>query len=422
MPAEPANPTNNRLVLLYQLTTAFNSSLDLDEVLNRVMDEVIAAMRAERGFVMLYENEAELVFKVARGLDQKTIEDPQFHVSRSVVRQVASSGQAVLTSDAQSDARFNIRESIVFMGLRSILCVPLLQKGRTIGVLYVDNRLQAGIFTHEDLDLLNAIASSAATAIENARLYQLAVEKGRLEQELQMARRVQLSLLPRSTPQIDGWRFSARWKPKREVSGDYYDFIPLANGRWGVVIADVTDKSMGAALFMAFTRSIVRASIDVASTAASGIQRVNELICNESEEGLYVTLFYTLLDPHTGSITYVNAGHNPGLLLHQGINALQIRRLVGTGIPLGVDDNSAYAQGSAQLSPGDMLLLYTDGVIEAEDGNGRQFGLEGLEKICLDNAHLSTDQIADVILAAIGRYTPTGQPDDDLTLVVIRRE
>ena len=170
--ANSSQLSSDRLALLYRLSHTFNSSLDLDEVLNRVMDEVIAATRAERGFVMLREADEGLVFRVARGMDQETIEDPQFQVSRSVVERVAHEGRAILTSDAQSDDRFSMRQSVMMLGLRSILCVPLQIKDQILGVVYVDNRLQAGIFTQDHRDLLTAIASSAAIAIENARLYQ----------------------------------------------------------------------------------------------------------------------------------------------------------------------------------------------------------------------------------------------------------
>ena len=266
IPEQSKSPAD-RLALLYHLTQAFSSSLDLDEVLNRVMDEVITAVRAERGFVMLVEGEPregtghKLAFKAARGIDQKTISEPRFQVSLSVVERVASQGEPVLASDAQTDDRFNIRHSVMFLGLRSILCVPLKVKDKVTGVIYVDNRLQAGIFIQADLELLNAIASSAAIAIENARLYQVAVEKGRMERELQMARKVQTSLLPPGIPVAPGWEFAARWKPARELGGDYYDFILCKDGRMGLVIADVTDKGMPAALFMASTHSIIRANL-----------------------------------------------------------------------------------------------------------------------------------------------------------------
>jgi putative nucleotidyltransferase with HDIG domain len=164
-------PQTDRLSLLLHLSQTFNSSLDLDEVLNRVTDEVIAAVRAERGFVMLYDPEGHLVFRVARGIDQKTIEDPLFQVSRGVLERVEREGLPVLTVNAQEDERFGSRESIVSLKVRSILCVPLKNKERKLGLIYVDNRIRSGIFTQTDLDLFGAIASTAAIAIDNASLF-----------------------------------------------------------------------------------------------------------------------------------------------------------------------------------------------------------------------------------------------------------
>ena len=296
------------------MAQAFNSSLDLDQVLGRVMDEVIAAVHAERGFVMLHEAGGQLVFRVARGIDQRTIEDPSFQISRGVLAQVAAEGRPVLTSDAQHDDRFSMRQSIVSLGLRSILCVPLVVRDQVTGVIYVDNRLHAGIFTPADLELLTAIASSAAIAIENARLYQAAVETGRLERELQMARELQAGLIPHETPHAAGWEFVARWQPARQVAGDFYDFIPAAGDHIGIVVADVADKGMAAAIFMALTRSTVRASLAGAPSPAEGIARANRLICADAAGGMFVTLFYAELDPLTGLLTYVNAGHDPAIL------------------------------------------------------------------------------------------------------------
>ncbi len=253
-------PSADRLALLYRVSQDFNSSLDLDEVLNRVIDEVIAAVRAERGFLMLRDPVGQLHFRVARGIDRLTIEQPQFEVSRSVIMRVADEGRSVLTSNAQDDAWLKTHRSVAVLGLRSILCVPLQIKGALLGVIYVDNRLQSGIFQPADLELLTAIASNAATAIENARLYQVAIEKGRLERELQVARELQSSLLPHETPQLSGWEFAAYWQPARQVSGDFYDFISTSSGL-GIVIADVSDKGMPAALFMALSRTIMRASL-----------------------------------------------------------------------------------------------------------------------------------------------------------------
>jgi sigma-B regulation protein RsbU (phosphoserine phosphatase) len=419
----PSQPSGDRLDLLYRLSQTFNSSLDLDQVLNRVMDEVIAATRAERGFVMLREPDGRLSFRVARGMERETIDDPQFQISRSVVERVADEGQPVLTSDAQSDDRFSMRHSIQVLGLRSILCVPLKIKERVSGVVYVDNRLQAGIFLPGDLELLASIASSAAIAIENARLYQVAVEKGRLERELQVARQVQASLLPRETPRIPGWEFAARWQPAREVAGDYYDFIPVDEGRLGLVIGDVSDKGMAPALFMALTRSIVRASMGHAPSPADGIAHANRLLCADSTGGMFVTLFCALLCPGQGEVTYVNAGHNPPLFVQQGGEGepVQLTRLPRTGMALGVLPEAPLEQRTVRLEPGDLLLLYTDGVVDALNTRGQAFGMEHLEQVLREQGGRPAVDVINALERAIVEFTGATAQFDDIAMVAVRR-
>ncbi|MCK4316693.1 MAG: PP2C family protein-serine/threonine phosphatase, partial [Anaerolineae bacterium] len=288
-----------------------------------------------------------------------------------------------------------------------------------------------GIFTQADLELLTSIASSAAIAIENARLYQVAVEKGRMERELQMAREVQASLLPHETPQIPGWEFAARWQPAREVAGDYYDFIPVgfnlaqvpnpAPGL-GIVIADVSDKGMAAALFMALTRSIVRASVGHAPSPADGIARANRLICADSTGGMFVTLFYALLNPEAGEITYVNAGHNPPLLCKQGDRAEQdqLTQLTRTGMALGVVADSPFEQRTVHLDPGDFVLLYTDGVTDATDAHLQDFGMERLRRVILDQQHAPATDVVAALEQAIGDFTSSTAPFDDIAIVVMK--
>jgi sigma-B regulation protein RsbU (phosphoserine phosphatase) len=415
---DPSQSSSDRLALLYRLSQTFNSSLDLDEVLNLVMDEVVAVTRAERGFVTLREADGSLIFRVARGMDQKTIDDPQFQISRSVVERVAQEGQPILTSDAQRDDRFSTRQSVVILGLRAILCVPLKIKDQVLGVVYVDNRLQTGIFTEADLELLTAIASSAAIAIENARLYQVAVEKGRMERELQMAHDVQASLLPRETPQVAGWEFAARWQPAREVAGDYYDFIPLGEGQLGLVIADVSDKGMPAALFMALTRSMVRASVGSAPSPAEGIAHANRLICADATGGMFVTLFYALLNPANRELTYVNAGHNPPLLY--GADQDQLTKLLRTGMALGVLEDSCYEQQTLYLNPDDFVLLYTDGVTDATNTQIQDFGMERLERVVLDHRHTPAVDILAGLERAIHDFAGSAAPFDDTAIVVTK--
>ena len=415
----PPEHSIDRLTLLYRLSQTFNSSLDLDEVLNKVMDEVIAAINAERGFVMLHEPDQSLTFRVARGMDHSTIEDPAFTISRSIVEHVAQEAEPILTLDAQSDERFSHRSSVSRLGLRSIICMPLKFKDDLLGVIYVDNRLQAGIFTNDDLELLKAIASSAAIAIENARLYKVAVEKGRMERELQMAYQVQSSLIPSETPKITGWDFASHWRPAREVAGDYFDFIEWDNGCLSLVIADVTDKGMPAALFMALTRSILRASLHHASSPNESITKANRLICADSTSNMPVTLFYSLLEPESGEITYVNAGHNPPL--HYRCEEDEFIELTRTGIPLGFDDETTFDQQTQVISPGDFIIFYTDGVTDAMNAEGEEFGMKRFRDLIQDHRTAAAVEILEAIKHAIDDFIDTTAPYDDITIIIAKR-
>ncbi len=409
-------PSSERLALLYRVAQTFSSSLDSTEVLDHVMDQVVKAVQAERGFVMLFDDAGQLAFRSARGLEQQTIEAPEFQVSRSVVARVGREGIPLLTSNAQSDAWLGGRASIIGLGLRSILCVPLQLAHKTIGVIYVDNRLQAGVFSQDDLDLLVSIAASAAIAIENARLYQVAVEKGRLERELQVAREVQASLLPRTTPVLPGFEIAARWLPAREVSGDYYDYLATAQGGLNVVIADVSDKGMPAALLMALTRSTVRACLTGASSLAAGLTQANRLVAADSTDGMFVTL--CCVELHAGGeAVYANAGHNPPLLATSDA----IHELRRTGAALGLFEETVYAQRAVHLAPGDLLVLYTDGVCDALNPTELEFGKERL--LAFTRAHWQATAVEFVtdLAAALHEFVGGAPAADDITLVVVRR-
>jgi sigma-B regulation protein RsbU (phosphoserine phosphatase) len=420
-PDKLAQSHGDRLALLYRLSQLFNSTLDLDEVLNHVIDEVLTAVRGERGFVMLREADGRMTFRVARGMDRETIDSPQFQVSRGVVERVADDGHPVLTSDARIDDRFSMRHSVVALGLRSILCVPLAAKDQVLGVVYVDNRLQAGLFGQADLELLAAIASSAAIAIENARLYQIAIEKGRMERELQMAYELQAGLLLGEPPHLAGWEFAACWLPAREVAGDYYDLFLLADGSLALVIADVCDKGMPAALFMVLSRSIVRASLDGARSLAEGLARANRLIHADAAGGMFVTLFCARFEPGVGQITYANAGHNPPLFSRGATGASSLTPLPPTGIALGILPDATYGQGILHLDPGDLILFYTDGVIDARNAQGERLGKEHLEDLLQKNRQQAALQLIAALESAVQAFAGGVAPADDVTMVVAKR-
>jgi sigma-B regulation protein RsbU (phosphoserine phosphatase) len=409
----------DRLSLLYRISQTFNSSLDLDQVLDLVMDEVIAVTHAERGFLMLGSNSRALAFRTARGLDQNTIDSPAGQVSWGVIDEVVSQGKPLLTSNAQGEDRLSGRQSVVFLGLRSVLGVPLQIKGQTIGVIYVDNRIQDGIFTRADLELLTAIASNAAVAIENARLYTVAVEKGRLEREIQLAREVQTRLLANQVPELPGWEFAAQWIPARQVAGDFYDFTQNDPAYQCLVIADVTDKGMPAALYMALSRSIIRASMLHAQSLVEGISYANQLICNDAAYGMFVTLFYARLHLASGTLDFVNAGHNPPLFFRRASG--QLHRLTRTGMALGIEESAEYTQGQIQLEPGDFILLYTDGVTEAVNFADQEFGLERLQSLLLAQAAAPARQVVANLQREIEQFAGQVAPSDDITIVMVKR-
>ena len=413
-------PAADHTALLLRLSAMFNSSLDLEEVLNTVMDEVIVPLRAERGFIMLRDKEGEFQFKAARGIHQASVQDPRAELSLGVAHQVASSGVPVITSNALGDDRFSEHESIIYLKIRSILCVPLTIKTQVIGVVYLDNRLTKGVFTQSDLELLTAIAASAAIAIENARLYQVAIDKGRLESELQIARQVQTSLLPETIPTFAGWDFSALWKPARQVAGDFYDFIWLGPDQLGLIIADVTDKGVPAALFMALTHAILRASLHSPASAAADLQRANRLICDESTSGYFVTIFYAGLDLKTGQMTYVNAGHPPPLWRRAAGQA--ITPLAHTGMALGVDPDVRYTQQTIQLEPGDYLLAYTDGITEAFNARQEAYGENTLRSELARSAALDPSGILDAVYRSVTGWSSNPDYVDDITLLIASRQ
>ncbi len=416
-PKDDPQLTTDRLSLVYEISQTFNSSLDIEEVLDKVIDGVITATNAERGFVMLREEDGSLVFKTARGIDQTTIEKPEFEISRSVVAKVAESGEALLCSDAQSDLSSSI--SVVNLNLRSILCTPLIHKDNTLGVVYVDNRIQKNIFGQDDLNLLNSIASNAAIAIENARLYQVAIEKGRMEKELQVANKVQSSLIPQEVPDIPGWEFAAYWVPAREVAGDFYDFIYRKNNHTGMVIADVVDKGMAAALFMAYSRSVLRANFSQDSSPKKAITDTNHTIATDSAYGMFLTLTYLEVAQDSNELTYVNAGHNPPLLFHKRKN--KPTPLTRTGMLIGVDETAAYEQELLQLETGDFIVFFTDGVTEAINAMDEEYGDERLQTTIRNNKKESAEKILAAIIKSVGEFCGSTPQFDDTTLVVVKK-
>jgi sigma-B regulation protein RsbU (phosphoserine phosphatase) len=408
-----------QLETLYRVSQSLSSSLDLDVVLDAVMDQVIEISGAERGFLMMGETAEELSFRVARGIDRTIIEAPEFEVSRGVLTRVADEGEPLVTDDAQRDKFLSGRESVSALNLRSIMCVPLKARGERIGVIYVDNRMHSGIFRPTDLELLQAVANTAAVAIENARLHQVAVERARLERELELARQIQTSLIPAQAPNIEGYEISGVWRAAREVAGDFYDFIPRADGDLAVVIGDVTDKGVPAALFMAHVRTTLRASFGLDLPLEECLMQANRLISADSSSGMFVTLCCLVVNGDHGETTFVSAGHHPPLLYRTQDD--RIEKLEMRSFPLGIDPEHAYQAQKTALYEGDLILLYTDGVLDAVDEGLQDYGAERLSEQVHEHGSRAANEILALLERDIRAFTNDAPLFDDITLVGVKR-
>jgi serine phosphatase RsbU (regulator of sigma subunit) len=242
-----------------------------------------------------------------------------------------------------------------------------------------------------------------------------------LTRELLMAGRIQADILPEHSPSIPGWEIASRLESARETSGDFYDFIPLANNHWGVVVADVTDKGMGAALFMALTSTLLRTySVRYPTLPGLAMDIVNDRILSDTRGSMFVTAFYGVLEPHTGRLRYVNAGHPPACLVSTH-RSKPVDRLGPTGKALGLIENSHWQQKICRLYTGDVLVLYTDGVTEAQNPQGEFFGEGRLMDIIRSKSSSTAEQIQEAVLAAVHSFVADTPRQDDIAIIVIRK-
>ncbi|MEM6285243.1 MAG: GAF domain-containing SpoIIE family protein phosphatase, partial [Chloroflexota bacterium] len=415
-PQDVASLDVEHLKTLYDFSLNMNSSLDFNTVLNNFMDSVMEITRAGRGFVMIDESgNGNFRVIVERGLDNDTLKKEGY--STTIVNQVVNSRESILTNNAQFDDRFQPGQSIIMQGLRAILCAPMIVQNRVIGAVYVDNALRSGAFTQSDLGLLTAVCGLAGTAIENARLYQVAVEKGRLERELQMARDIQRTLLPKTMPYVPGYEITARWQAAREVAGDFYDVFTLNDNSLGVVVADVSDKGAPAAMFMAVSRTMIRSHAHATNSPVETLARTNDLILEDADSGMFVTAFHSIFEPD-GSGMHVNAGHNPPIIFRRATSEIMFMPRGGRAI--GWFPNNPLEAVELKLEPGDMVIYYTDGLTEAESVTKDFFGEERLCNIILESYDKPLEVLGDEIIRAVDDFTAGAPPFDDLTLLIVR--
>jgi len=404
--------------LMYRISETVGALLDVEQIPGKVLEESQRVIRASSGIVLLSpaNGDANWDIKCNFGRDEP-----------AVVQQTV---RAALGGAWQSD-RPEILTDLPNPALGAMLWAPLKGKASVLGAIVLARGAGDTVFTASDQKLLMALASQAAISVENARLHQQVLEKERLEHELQLARDVQASLIPSATPEIPGWDFAAYWQPAREVSGDFYDFISNVGEKnlakvaapgsamHGIVIGDVSDKGMHAALFMALTRSVVRASTTAGLSPADGLTQTNRLLVADSTNGMFVTLFYMQLDPQKNELTYVNAGHNPPLLYRA--KEKDLMELKSTGIMLGFTDMVVHKQRTVQLEPNDIVVIYTDGVTEAMDEHNEQFGDDRLHDVILAQRDQTPQEMMQALRQSVSAFVGNRNQSDDITVVIVKR-
>ncbi|MCP4423313.1 MAG: SpoIIE family protein phosphatase [Chloroflexi bacterium] len=408
---------------LLQVAEAVNSLFDLNEILDTIVRLVPLLVGVESTIILVWDEKRQ-AFRAgpSHGLNKMGQALLEAHeIEREEFLTVKPQAADFLTPTATFYALTLPPWLATSMGAPSAHAFPLTARGERVGLMLVGTQPteNGATLSLRRLNILNGIAHQAATAVVNNQLYKEAAERNRLAQELNVAREIQASFIPDGSPAIPGCDLASFWLAARQVSGDFYDFIPLRDGSWGIVVADVADKGVPAALFMALSRTILRTVAFNRDEPAATLMRTNELIESDAQSDLFVTVFYAIWHPETQLLTYANGGHNPPILLRDNG---KIHLLRGDGMALGVLPNIEVASQSVRLHPGDTLLLYTDGVTEAMNANYDEFGMERLRGTAVAHQSESAPAIKDAITAAIRGHAGDTPQFDDITLIVMKRK
>ena len=424
MPPAPTLSPEAKYRLLLKLSQEIGRSLDLQEVLGFLLESVRTAVEFDAAGVFVLNRRVPLgqdtggrliAGMAAVGFDDTPRdEDPMLRRGEGIIGHVIATGETVIAPDVRLNPYY-------VQGKRSTLseiAVPIVSAGDVIGALNLESdTLDA--FSDADVEYLEFFAVAAAISIEKAVLHREMLEKHRIEQQLSIAREVQTALLPAADPVLDGYDIAGTNVPTWEIGGDYFDYLPQPDGRFGVAIADVAGKGVPAALIMATFRAALRAQRirDVPLDAVAG--RLNRILLDSMDASRFVTAFVGLLEPGTGAIGFANCGHNPPLLLRA---AGGCDLLASGGPALGMWRAATFVSGAATVWPGDILVLYTDGVVEIMNAAGEMFGVDRLEAVIRNRRRASSRDLVEAVVDATRAFAGREGYEDDFTLVIIRRE
>jgi sigma-B regulation protein RsbU (phosphoserine phosphatase) len=408
---------------LIEVSIIVNSTLDLDSVLSLVMEKAQAVMDAEACSVMLInEKTGMLEWEVALGeVGEQVKEKIQLRIGEGIAGWVAQTGQPLIVPDVSKDPRFYKKsDETTGFRTRSILAVPLKVKDRIIGVAEVINPLHGKAFTEDDLDLFSTFSRQVALAIENARMHRAILEKQKLDQQLESARTIQESFMPQAFPEDPLGRFEVAAKsiPATQIGGDFFDFIVADHDTLGFVVGDVSGKGVPAALYMARLVSDFRVSSQLHRDPTLTLQRMNDILVERGRRGMFVTLQYALLNISTGLLQFATGGHLPAYWLSDNGRRGEFITS-GGGPPLGIVPGTQFVPKRLQLAPGDYLVSFTDGIVEAKSLDGEQYSMQRLGEF-LRRPWTSPKELVEHVVEEVRQFTQGLPQHDDLTVVAIR--
>jgi serine phosphatase RsbU (regulator of sigma subunit) len=384
-------------------------SQPLDELFRTMLNLAVDAVSAKRGLLLLQEG-GQLVVKAARG--------EGFSISSAVRDRVMNHNHSVLVRDTQQDAAFRARMSIVGQNIRTLMAAPLRTQNQTIGIIYVDSPSLLKEFTEEELGLLTVMGNVAAIRLEHVRLLEIEQGERILKRDLEQAAEIQRNFLPDGAPAVPGVELAGHNAPSLAVGGDYYDFFPYPDGRVGLVLGDVSGKGMPASLMMMSLQARVHTLLEEPAELAAFMTKLNRMTASNRLSNTFITFFAVMLDPRTGDLLYSNAGHNPPVIVRDG-GAVQM--LEDGGIPLGIQQGAKYRSGRTELKTGDLFVLYSDGVTDATNPAGDDFGEDRLKRLLVGLRGRPASAAMEAILKAIHAWSAGSPQPDDITLVVARR-
>lgn len=412
-----------RLNLLMKLTGQINSNLDLNSLLSDIINAAKILMEGEASSLfILDEKEEELVLSIPTGPMTAELSGIRIKKSEGIGGWVVTNNETAIIEDVYSDDRFKGDFDIDQFKTRNLICVPLKNhNGEAIGALQAMNKINNRTFDDHDTTIFEALANQAAIAIENARLHEDQVQKKLMEQQLNLARAIQTGFWPKRKPEIPNYKIAGISKPATYVGGDYFDYIMNGNpNEWGFALGDVTGKGMPASLLMAGLRSVLRAHIENKHSVNQAITRTNKTIFDDTPADKFITLFYAMLDSETHTLQYVNAGHNTPYLVDFKKNT--VTEMLGGGLMLGIMEEIEYEQFEISIEPGQQVVIFSDGVTEAENDKGEFFEEDKFEKWLLQHPSEEPQELIDKLLKDLEVYRNGAPQSDDITLIIIKRE